>query len=99
MNISTEFSIAIAVAVLSLIGTVSGYFISARKSEVDALSTIIERLRERIEELELANSDLEDWAERLVNQVKDLGGVPERLIRHRQGSDTINRTRRGVGHT
>jgi hypothetical protein len=97
VNISTEFSIAIAVAVLSLIGTVSGYFISARKSEVDALSTIIDRLRERIEELELANSDLEDWAERLVNQVKDLGGVPERLIRHRLVSDTLNRTRRNSG--
>lgn len=89
MAISTEFTVAIIVAVLSLIGTITGYFISARKSAVDDLSTIIDRLRERIEDLENANSDLEDWAERLVNQVKDLGGTPVRLIRHRQQSSEI----------
>jgi hypothetical protein len=71
----------------------------AEKSTAEANSTItetvmslLEPLRKRVEELELKvgdlqleNSSLKDWAEALVCQVKDLGGIPVEFKDHRKG--------------
>ncbi len=68
-----------------------------KKADFDTLRGIIDELRAngqaqavKITELEAkverqagVIADLEDWARRLVAQVEQLGGVPERLIRRK----------------
>ncbi len=82
MTISGEVTAALitgAIAIiLSLITILVGWF------NVKDLREIIAALRERINDLEDANADLEDWAHRLVNQVLFYKGVPEKLIRRRK---------------
>lgn len=43
---------------------------------LNPLKTEIQRLGREVDQLKEENSDLRDWAERLVCQVKDLGGHP-----------------------
>lgn len=89
--LSTEASIAIIVSSLALIGTIITFLKSANKDDLDVLRGIIEELKEdarclkeKVDELEAENSDLKDWAERLVSQVKELGSDPVKFIRHQR---------------
>ena len=96
-NISTEAAIAIIVASLALLGTLGTAVLSvvflAKKSDVDVLSAIINKLRERVEYLEGMNADLEEWAERLCCQVRRAGKEPERLIRNHIWTPQSKKTR------
>lgn len=63
------------------------------KAEMEELKKEIEELNERdkkkdeiIEGLQLQLDDVQDWAERLVHQVKSLGGDPVK-IRKRKGDN------------
>lgn len=77
----SEAFVAIIVAGLALIGTIITYIGAARKNDVEALRGIIKELKEYINDLECDKEDLQDWAERLVQQAKEAGLQPERFIR------------------
>lgn len=80
---SVEITVALIVSGLALLGTLITFLGSARRTELDILRGVIDELKEQIEELKATNADLEDWAERLVCQVKDLGVIPVKFIRHK----------------
>ena len=80
----TEVIVALIVSSLSLIGVLINTAISAKKNELEVLREIIDRLRERIDDLECENEELADWAERLVNQVKNAGLQPVKLVRRKK---------------
>ncbi|HLE05660.1 MAG TPA: hypothetical protein VI729_13735 [Anaerolineales bacterium] len=88
-----ELDAAIITAIGALITGIIGIVIAAltahsaaTKAELESLRKTItllqtenQRLRERLDDLEEENGVLRDWAERLVRQVRGLGGEPERL--------------------
>jgi hypothetical protein len=73
---STDATIAIIVASFSLIGTAVTLFITARKNDVEILRGIIDELRDELDALKRANRNLKKWAQKLVAQIKELGGEP-----------------------
>ena len=81
---ATEVTVALIMGALALLGTLVTFLSSARKNELELLRGVIAELRKRIEELEDTNEDLENWAERLVCQVKEAGLIPAKFIRHRK---------------
>jgi hypothetical protein len=81
---ATEIWVALIGSGLALAGTIVGYVRSAKKDELDVLRGVIDSLNERIQQLEDNNADLEDWAERLVCQVKEAGLLPAKFIRHKR---------------
>lgn len=81
MALSTEAIIALIVSGLALIGTIFTFIQAARKNDLDILRGIISELRDRIQELEDKNGDLEAWAEALCCQVKELGHDPVKFMR------------------
>jgi trehalose-6-phosphate synthase len=91
MNISTEAVVALIMSGGALIGAVVTFVSSARKNEVSALSQIINQLRTRVEELEAINEDLENWAERLCCQVREVGKEPVKFIRRHNRKDGTSR--------
>jgi len=78
---STEATVAIIIAGLALLGTIITFAASARKNEVEILRGIIQELKDYVEQLECDKEDLQDWAERLVSQVKGAGLEPVKFIR------------------
>lgn len=76
-----EATIAIIVSSLALIGSIVTVATSAKKNEVEVLRVIIQELKDRVNELEIDNRDLENWAERLVCQVKNVGLEPVKFIK------------------
>lgn len=81
MEFSTEIIVAIIVGIFSFGGSLLLYLKGAKKDEVEALSGIITKLREYVENLEADKEDLQAWAEKLVCQVKDAGLEPAKFIR------------------
>ena len=73
---ATEVIIAIIMASMALIGTVTTIITSASKNDVDVLRGIIQELKSYVEELEADKEDLQVWAEKLVCQIKDAGLEP-----------------------
>jgi hypothetical protein len=78
---STEATAAIIIAVISLIGVIISYFVSARKNDLDILRGIIDELRKEVDELKAENADLKAWAERLCCQIIKTGNKPVEFIR------------------
>ncbi len=78
---STEATAAIIIAVISLIGVIITNFVSARKNDLDILRGIIGELRTEVDELKSENADLKSWAERLCNQIIQIGKRPVEFIR------------------
>ena len=74
MNI--EATVAIIIAAFSLIGTVVTLIITARKNDLDILRGIIGELQNEVKQLKAREKNLKHWAERLVQQVIQLGGKP-----------------------
>lgn len=52
---------------------------------IEPLQKRIEELERKIEEQESEIEDVRGWAERLVEQVKCLGGVPVQFVRRKSG--------------
>ncbi len=80
---STEATVALILASISLIGMVVNYFVSARKNDLDILRGIIDELRKEVAELKEENADLKTWAERLCSQLIAAGKRPVEFIREK----------------
>jgi hypothetical protein len=91
MNFSTEAVVALIMSGGALIAALVTYLSSAKRNEVSALSEIISQLRRRVEDLETDNEDLENWAERLCCQVREIGKEPVKLIRKQKHLDGKSR--------
>ena len=93
MNLSAESAAALIMGGMALIASIVTFVGSAKKNDVDALSEIIDKLRERIEDLEGMNADLENWAERLCCQVRAKGLEPEKFLRNNAHRPMPRKTR------
>ena len=79
----------IVTMIIGFSGAVAGFYsviASAKKSDVDTLSTIIDRLKEELDrrdqviaDLEKKLDDVQCWADDLVKQVVSLGGTPVQM--------------------
>jgi len=91
MNLSTETAVAMIMSGGAMLAALVTYLGSAKRNEVSALSEIICQLRKRVEDLEIDNEDLENWAERLCCQVREKGMEPVKLIRKHIRADGKSR--------
>lgn len=78
----TEAVVALIISSLALLSAIVTAVISARKNDLDILRGIISELRDQMWSMDCRNRDLEDWAERLVAQVRQANLIPEKLIKH-----------------
>jgi hypothetical protein len=83
----TEAIVALIVSGLALVGAIATALLSASKNDLEVLRGIIAELKDKIGELECENKDLKDWAERLVEQVKEAGLSPVKFIQRAYGKD------------
>lgn len=76
----------IVIAIISFAVALFTQRSAASREELNSLRLTIEtlqrenaRLRDRLDDLEFENGNLKAWAEALVCQVKELGGMPARF--------------------
>jgi len=72
-------TIGIVIAALTAHSAATKTELESLRMTITSLQTENKRLRERLDDLEEENGVLRDWAERLVRQIRGLGGEPERL--------------------
>ena len=77
MDLETAVSVvAILISVISVMVALVTAVTAAKKEAFTQLERVVERLNQRILELETENEDLRGWAESLVAQIVEVGLTP-----------------------